>query len=734
MRIHPVVKTIRGNARKSPEAKPFLGKQKGLHILENPLIVSDMSRPPSKYFTSSQQDLTASTAHPAPFVRHQVNSIAIENIPTKKKSPLIRKNTANHKVKNQDWAIKDANHLYGIKNWGGGYFSINKKGQVVVHPKKDHPEQQVALYDLISDLKERGIRTPTLIRFMDIVDERVHLINRCFQQAIEKYEYKNKYQGVYPIKVNQQRHVVEQTLKSGAKYDLGLECGSKPELLVALAMMHKSKGLLICNGFKDLKYIETALLSQKLGRNTIIVVEKIEDLHLIIDVSKKLNITPQIGIRSRLDSIASGRWKKSSGRRSKFGLTSAEIVKCIKTLKQQNLLSSLKLLHFHIGSQIPSIFSIKRALTEGSRYYTELCKMGVNIKYIDVGGGLGVNYGTPHSNSESAINYSEQEYANDVVFIIQSICDEMKIPHPVIVSESGRMMTAHHSVLICDVLSTSAEKHDIAKSIINKNEPLIIQDLYETYETLSSENLIESFNDLQQYKVDISQLFTYGMLNLKQKALAEKIIYLLNRKIAELAQQEKKEDVLKILEQDLMTLYFTNFSVFQSVPDSWATQQIFPVIPIQQLDEKPEELAVLSDLTCDCDGKIDRFIQKEEISNSLKLHKLTKNKPYYLGIFLVGAYQEILGDLHNLFGDTDAVSVLISKNGYHLTEVEEGDTIIEILNYIQYNRIELIQKMRRSIESSIEKEKMSKSDAYLLMRNYEEVLSGYSYLESPKKV
>ncbi len=711
----------------------------GLHILENLFIISDMSdhKPSSKYFSSGHHGLMASTANQASFIRtDQAEAISVGQIQPKEEASLIGdtslKNTTKHKSKDQDWSIKDANYLYGIKNWGSSYFSINKKGQVVVHPKRDYPEQQVALYDLISDLKERGIRTPTLIRFMDIVDERVHLINRCFQQAIEKYEYKNKYQGVYPIKVNQQRHVVEQVLKSGEKYDLGLECGSKPELLVALAMMHQSKGLLICNGFKDLKYIETALLSQKLGRNTIIVVEKIEDLHLIIDVSKKLDITPQIGIRVRLDSIASGRWKKSSGRRSKFGLTSAEIVKCIKMLKQQELLHSLKLLHFHIGSQVSSIFSIKRALTEGARYYTELCKMGLNIKYVDVGGGLGVNYGT-HGNSDSSINYSEQEYANDVVFIIQSICDEMKVPHPVIVSESGRMMTAHHSVLICDVLSTSAEKHDIAKSVISKNEPLIIQDLYETYETLSSENLIESFNDLQQYKVDISQLFTYGMLNLKQKALAEKIIYLFNKKIAELAQQEKREDVLKILEQDLMTLYFTNFSVFQSVPDSWATQQVFPVIPIQQLNERPEELAVLSDLTCDCDGKIDRFIQKEEISNSLKLHKLTKNKPYYLGIFLVGAYQEILGDLHNLFGDTDAVSVLISKNGYHLTEVEEGDTIIEILNYIQYNRIELIQKMRRSIENSIEKAKMSKSDAYLLMRNYEEVLSGYSYLESPKK-
>ncbi len=640
-------------------------------------------------------------------------------------------NSTQKQTFSQDWSIQQANHLYGIKDWGGGYFSINSQGQVVVHPKKSHREQQVALYDLMADLKERGIRTPILIRFMDIVDERIRLINRCFQEAIEKYEYKNKYQGVYPIKVNQQRHVVEQVLKSGKSYKLGLECGSKPELLVALAMMNPSNGLLICNGFKDLKYVETALLSQKLGHNTIVVVEKIEDLELIFEVSKNLNITPQIGIRVRMDSIASGRWKQSSGHRSKFGLTSAEIVKCIQTLKDQNLLTSLKLLHFHIGSQIPSIFSIKKALTEGARYYTELHRIGVPIKYLDVGGGLGVNYGD-HDSSESSINYSEQEYANDVVFIIQSICDEMKVPHPVIVSESGRMMTAHHSVLICDVLSTSDKKLETTEDV-KKDEPLIIQDLYETYETLSSENLIESFNDLQQYKMDIPQLFTYGMLNLKQKALAEKIIYLLNKKIVQLAKEQNKSDIIEILKQDLMTLYFTNFSVFQSVPDSWATKHVFPVIPVQRLNEKPDVFAVLADLTCDCDGKIDRFIQKGKFSHSLKLHKLTQKQPYYIGVFLVGAYQEILGDLHNLFGDTDAVSVLISKNGYHLKEVEEGDTVMEILNFIQYNRTELIQKMRRSIEGSIEKAKMNKSDAYLLMRNYEDGLSGYSYLESSQK-
>ena len=642
----------------------------------------------------------------------------------KKRSTKIRKKNTNK----GDWSIEQATGLYGLQDWGAGYFSINQQGQVVVHPKKSRHQEQVALYDLMTDLKERGIRTPILIRFMDIIDERIRLINNCFKQAIQKYEYKNKYQGVYPIKVNQQRHVVEQILKSGKSHQMGLECGSKPELLVALAMMHQSKGLLICNGFKDLKYVETALLSQKLGYNTIIVVEKIADLDMILSVAKSLQITPQIGVRVRLDSLASGRWKQSSGRRSKFGLTSAEIVKCITMLKEQNMLRSLKLLHFHIGSQIPSIFSIKKALTEGVRYYTELCQMGATIKYLDVGGGLGVNYGT-HGSLDSSINYSEQEYANDVVFILQSICDEMKVPHPMIVSESGRMMTAHHSVLLCDILSSSAEKHDITEKNIKKDEHLVIQDLYETYETLSSENLIESFNDLQQYKVDIPQLFTYGMLNLKQKALAEKLIYMLSQKIVELASLEQKEDIVDILKQDLITLYFTNFSVFQSVPDSWATKQVFPVVPIQRLNEKPDEFAVLADLTCDCDGKIDRFVQKRQISKSLKLHKLKGNKPYYLGIFLVGAYQEILGDLHNLFGDTDAVSVLINKNGYHIEEVQEGDTVMEILNYIQYNRTELIQKMRRSIEMSIEKEQISKSDAHLLMRNYEDGLSGYSYLE-----
>lgn len=689
--------------------------------------------------SSSQQSVnlpSSKKSYPPfdPLSNGQIEQITekIKNYPSQKQKKMNGATLSVAKAQMKgDWDVEKSSHLYGIGDWGGGYFSIQSDGQVLIHPKKFHQDEKVALYDLMTDLKERGIRTPILIRFMDIIDERIRLIHNCFKKAIHKYEYKNKYQAVYPIKVNQQKHLVERVLKSGRSYQMGLECGSKPELLVALAMMHKSNGLLVCNGFKDLKYVETALLSQKLGYNTVIVVEKIADLHLVVGVSKALNITPQIGVRVRLDSIASGRWKQSSGQRSKFGLTSAEVVNCIKILKDHNLLKSLKLLHFHIGSQIPSIFSIKKALSEGVRYYTELYQMGVPIKYLDVGGGLGVNYGN-HGSVESSINYSEQEYANDVVFITQSICDEMKVPHPVIVSESGRMMTAHHSVLVCDILSSSAEKQEIIDKDIRKDEHLVIQDLYETYETLSPENLIESFNDLQQYKIDVPQLFTYGMLNLKQKALAEKIIHKLNKKIVELAQVENKQDIIEILKQDLLTLYFTNFSVFQSVPDSWATKQVFPVIPIQRLNEKPEEFAILADLTCDCDGKIDRFVQKGRLSKSLKLHQLKGNQPYYLGVFLVGAYQEILGDLHNLFGDTDAVSVSISKNGYHIEEVQEGDTVMEILNYIQYNRTELMQKMRQSIENSIEREQISKSDAHLLMRNYEEGLSGYSYLESQK--
>ncbi len=652
-----------------------------------------------------------------------------------KKGPqkIMDRGSSKFTVKNQDqWTNDDSAELYGVRDWGAGYFDINEAGHAVAFANDQDRERNIDIYELTQDLLERGIRLPILIRFMDIIEARVRLVNECFQRAIDEYGYNNRYQGVYPIKVNQQKHLVEKILTSGEQFKTGLECGSKPELLVALAMMSQSNGLLICNGFKDSEYIETAILSQKLGFETIIVVEKLSDLDLILETSKKLNTNPRIGIRAKLDSRVTGKWAETSGPRSKFGLCATEIMTCVDRLEELNMMDCLQLLHFHIGSQIPNIQSIKSSIKEGARFYTELQKLGAKIKYLDVGGGLGVDYdGT--GGGDSSINYSEQEYANDVVSIIQNICDEKEAPHPTIVSESGRSLTAHHSLLVFNVLGSSEQ---IARSKVEKPKKgnhILITELYEIYEKLNKNNLVESFNDLMQYKTDVAQLFSYGILNLKKRAFAESLIKAITEKMLPLATEEEEEEIIETLETDLLATYYANFSVFQSVPDSWAVNQVFPVMPIHRLNEKPEKKGVLVDLTCDCDGKIDRFIQEGETKSSIALHRLpsSNQESYYLGTFMLGAYQEILGDLHNLFGDTDAVSVSIDESGYHIDEVEEGDTVGEILGYIQYHRADLIQKIRQSIESSIKNGTMQKSDARLLMRNYEEGLAGYSYLEEP---
>ncbi|MCB0393559.1 MAG: biosynthetic arginine decarboxylase [Bdellovibrionales bacterium] len=633
-------------------------------------------------------------------------------------------------VADRDWTIEDSLQLYGIREWGYGYFGVNSTGHVCVHPNgKGGPE--IDLRDLVDDLQERGIRAPILMRFMDVVDARVKLVNECFAKAINEYGYKNHYQGVYPIKVNQRKHLVERIMEAGAGYNVGLECGSKPELLVALAMMKTgSKGLLVCNGFKDTEYIETALLSQKLGFNTIIVVEKSSDLDLILNVSERLQMRPRIGFRARLESKVSGKWAETSGPKSKFGLSSSDIVKCINKLKDYDKLSCVELLHFHIGSQIPNIQSIKSSIKEGARYYTELVGLGCNIKFVDVGGGLGVDY-DGSGGGDSSINYSEQEYANDVVSIIQNVCEEKSVAHPTIVSESGRSLTAHHSLLIFNVLGTSGVSKNVEPEKAGKGDHLMVKELSEIYDNLSSKNLVEFYNDVLQARNDVSQLFSYGIITLEQRAKAENLINASMRKMVSLAQEANEEEILANLQGLLLETYYANFSVFQSVPDSWAVNQVFPVIPIHRLEQCPTKNAILVDLTCDCDGKMDQFIQSGEKASTIALHPFSTAEPYYLGVFLVGAYQEILGDLHNLFGDTDAVSVSIDDTGYHILEVEEGDTVDEILGYIQYNRTDLIQRMRRSVEDSIKAEHMTKSDARLFMRNYEDGLAGYTYLEDP---
>jgi arginine decarboxylase len=633
------------------------------------------------------------------------------------------------------WSVEQSADIYGINAWGNGYYRINAQGNVSVNPNGRSDGPQVDVFELTQDLMDRGIRVPIMIRFPDILKSRVELINSCFAKAISEYNYKGKYTGVYPIKVNQQRHLVEELMKHGREHRLGLECGSKPELLVVLALMNTPEALIVCNGFKDQEYIETAILSQKLGRHTIIVVDRFEELRLIIEAAKKLNTKPHIGFRAKLNTQGAGKWVDSSGARSKFGLTSVEIVEGVELLRREGMLDCLELLHFHIGSQIPRIQSIKSSLKEGVRFYTELHSMGASsLKFVDVGGGLGIDYdGT--GNSDSSVNYSEQEYANDIVSALQSLCDEKGVSHPNIVTESGRFLVAHHSILIFNVMGVNNLKRTEPPRVATKADHPVMQDLQYTYDKVTKENLNECFNDLQQAKGEAQSLFTYGVFNLQQRAWCESMYFAIATKMIKMAPSvEDSEDIAHSLSQELCDTYFSNFSVFQSVPDSWAVGQLFPVMPIHKLKEQPSNQATLADLTCDSDGKLEKFIDTEtgKTKKTLHTHPFEEGKPYYLGVFLTGAYQEILGDLHNLFGDTDAVHVSITENSYTLDHYIPGDTVTEVLSYVQYRHYNMVDSIRLAAEEGIKAGTISKQEAKLLIKHYEEGLSGYTYLEDPE--
>lgn len=633
------------------------------------------------------------------------------------------------------WTKENSSDLYKVGAWGSNFFDINDSGNIVVTPSGPSGSK-VDLLELTQDLQERGIRVPMLIRFPDITKSRIELLSSCFSKAIEENGYKGIFRGVYPIKVNQQRHLVEELIKFGANTRLGLECGSKPELLIVLAMMNTPDALIICNGFKDTEYIETAILSQKLGRNTIIVVDRIAELPMIIEASKKFNTAPKIGLRAKLHSKGSGKWIESSGDRSKFGLTALEIVDAVEMLKREDMLSSLELLHYHIGSQISSISSVKGSLKEGTRFYTELYAMGARPKYIDVGGGLGVDY-DGSGITDSSINYSEQEYANDVVSAIQSTCDEKGVPHPDIVTEAGRALVAHHSVLVFNVLGTNEVQKKEPSKVITKDDHRVVQDLAYIYESLSEKNITEFYHDVMHIRETILQLFTFGVLSLEQRAKAENLCWVILTKMEDIAEKVNDDpELIASLQEILSDTYFCNFSVFQSMPDSWAVGQLFPVLPIHRLNEEPMRKAILVDMTCDSDGKIGQFIDdgsKNAVKKTaLEVHDFVEGQPYFMGVFLVGAYQEILGDLHNLFGDTDAVHITVTSSGYTVDHVVEGDTVTEVLSYVQYNRPELIESIRRASEESILKGTIAKNEARLLMRHYEQGLSGYTYLEDPE--
>jgi arginine decarboxylase len=631
-------------------------------------------------------------------------------------------------LKTKQWSVKAASALYEISRWGNGYFSINDAGHVQVHPTKE-PDQAIDLKKLIDRLQLRGIGLPILVRFTDILKHRLGDIYTAFQSAIRQHQYQGRYCCVYPIKVNQQRQVVEEVFNFGKPYQFGLEAGSKPELLAVMALAD-NKTPIICNGFKDAEFIEAAMLAQKIGRNIIPVVEKYTELSLILEYADKIGVRPQIGMRVKLASRGSGRWHSSGGFRSKFGLTVTEIMRGLEELKTRGMEDCLKLLHFHLGSQITSIRIIKGALHEAARVYSELARMGAGLEYIDVGGGLGVDYDGSRTNFDSSMNYSLEEYANDVVYHIQTVCDETNLPHPTIISESGRAVVAYHSVLVFNVLGVSGFGAESVPTVETPDMEQPVVDLIETYNSLSAENALEAFHDAQQ-ALDMSlSLFTGGYLPLEQRSMAENLFWAICTKIQKLlpTMNEVPED-LQSLDEQLADTYFCNFSLFQSIPDSWAIDQIFPVVPIHRLNEQPTMHAVLGDITCDSDGKLDRFVDRRDVKRTLPLHAFT-GKPYYLGVFLIGAYQEILGDLHNLFGDTHAVHVSLDETGeVRLDALVKGDTVREVLNYVEFDADMLLGKIRTDVETAVLAGRIDYKGAGKLLRFYEEGLQGYTYLE-----
>jgi arginine decarboxylase len=626
------------------------------------------------------------------------------------------------------WTVHDASELYEVARWGNGYFSVNASGHVQVHPTKD-AASAIDLKELVDRLQLRGISLPVLIRFTDILKHRLGDIHGAFQAAIAQNGYQGTYCCVYPIKVNQQRQVVEEVLNFGKPYRFGLEAGSKPELLAVVALADNDTPI-ICNGFKDAEYIETAMLAQKIGRNIIPVVEKYTELQLIIETAQRVGVRPQIGMRVKLASRGSGRWQSSGGFRSKFGLTVTEIMRGLEELKAHGLQDCLKLLHFHLGSQITNIRIVKGALNEAARVYTELAKLGAGLKYIDVGGGLGVDYDGSQTNFESSMNYTLQEYANDVVYHIQTVCDEAGVPHPTIVSESGRAVVAYHSVLVFNVLGVSGFRDEKVPTAANPEWEQPLLDLVETYNNVNARNALEAFHDAQQALDMALSLFSGGYLPLEQRSMAENLFWAIATKLQRISQSmpEVPED-LQNLDEQLSDTYFCNFSLFQSIPDSWAVKQLFPVMPIHRLNEKPLSHAVLGDITCDSDGKVDRFVDRRDVKKTLPLHSVNGDA-YYLGIFLVGAYQEILGDLHNLFGDTHAVHVTLDEHGAaRLDTLIKGDTVREVLDYVEFDAEALLGKLRTDVESAVHAGRVDYEGAGRLLRFYEDGLHGYTYLE-----
>lgn len=632
-------------------------------------------------------------------------------------------------LQQQSWKIEDSEALYRIEGWGKPYFSINAAGHVTVSPKGDRGGS-LDLFELVNALRQRNLGLPLLIRFSDILEDRIERLNACFAKAIARYNYSGVYRGVFPVKCNQQRHLVEDLVRFGKPHQFGLEAGSKPELMIALALLDTPGALIVCNGYKDREYIETAMLAQRLGQTPIIVLEQIEEVELVIAASRQLGIQPILGVRAKLSTQGMGRWGTSSGDRAKFGLTIPEIIQAVNKLREANLMDSLQMLHFHIGSQISAINVIKDAIQEASRIYVELAQLGANMKYLDVGGGLGVDYDGSQTNFYASKNYNMQNYANDIVAELKYACAERQLPVPTLISESGRAIASHQSVLIFNVVSTSDAPSGTPEPP-QEGEAPIIHYLWETYQSISFENYQEAYHDAVQFKDEAISRFNLGILRLTERARVERIYWACCEKILGLTrQQDYVPDELEDLEKIMASIYYVNLSVFQSAPDCWAIDQLFPIMPIHQLNEEPTQRGILADLTCDSDGKIDRFIDLRDVKSVLEMHAFKPAEPYYLGMFLSGAYQEIMGNLHNLFGDTNTVHIQLTPKGYQIEHVVKGDTVTEVLGYVQYDAEDLVESIRQRTEQALQEKQITLPEAQRLLQTYEQSLSRYTYLSS----
>jgi arginine decarboxylase len=634
------------------------------------------------------------------------------------------------------WSIDAARALYNIRRWGAKYYDINEAGHVVARPLQD-AGVAVDLTDVIEEARARGLKFPLLIRFQDILRHRVESLNQAFRNAITEYNYQGRYRGVFPIKVNQLREVVEEILDAGKSYEFGLEVGSKPELFAGLALQNQMGCLIICNGYKDAEFVKMAMLGIKLGKTVIMVVEKLEELRQIIAISKQLGVEPLIGIRARLLSKGAGRWADSGGENAKFGLSTAEILEATEMLKDENLGHCLKLLHFHIGSQVPDILTVKKAVQEAARFYAKLHKMGFPISYLDVGGGLGVDYDGSRSAFDSSTNYTLQEYTNDVVYYIADVCNAEKVPHPDIISESGRAIVAHHSVLIVEVFGAIEKIRPNGFLKFGDHEHPLVQELLEIKQNLPKLNMLEAYHDALERREDAQHMFTLGVLDLPDKAKIEDLYWQISRAVVEHYKgQHYAPEEIRLLEDSLGDQYLCNFSVFQSLLDHWALDQLFPIMPITRLNERPTREGTLVDITCDSDGQVNKFIDFRDVRDTLPLHPLNNNgngvpEPYYIGFFLMGAYQDIMGDLHNLFGRVNEVHVFLEPDeptGYYIEEIIEGNTIIQSLAAVQYDENELKRQMKAQIDDAIKSDRMKPSEAMRLLDDYERGLKAYTYL------